>query len=69
MYMADKWEYDYTHHSEEVKSTYTVDLKNVEAVRNAMNERGQHGWELVSVIPGLVEGTSRGFKCFWKRRV
>ena len=62
-----QWEYDYTSHSEETKSLYQTDFKNVEIVRKAMNERGQQGWELVSVIPVMHEGSSTSFKCFWKR--
>jgi len=67
--MIDKWEYDYTNHTEEMKSPYYADFKKVEIIKHAMNERGLQGWELIAVIPGIFEGTCTNFKCFWKRRV
>lgn len=67
--MGEKWEYDYTSHSEEIKSPYQTDLKQVEIIKDAMNERGKQGWELVAVSPVSFKGTCTNFKCFWKRRI
>ncbi|MFH1995534.1 MAG: DUF4177 domain-containing protein [Candidatus Omnitrophota bacterium] len=67
--MDEQWEYDYTSHNEETKSLFQTDFKNVDIVKKAMNARGKQGWEIISVIPVIYEGTSKSFKCFWRRRL